>query len=293
MRVIYYTAGLTGSGHIVKGISIYNAFKRKGKSFDYLILNNMPSFASLADHFAIPHREIPVENEVDLSAQNYQTSILYRTLVELNPDVLLVDLFWFTLHHFLPDLPCKKVFLCRQIDDKAFRIPLDSGAIQFRPEDYDLVLAVEPFKTGIPMEHINPIIIRNRNEIMGRDQALESLGLQGTRKNCLFALNGRKGEFEYYRKTYSYLEDVGYTMVYSSNYRDGLFPVVDFFNAFDLIISAAGYNAFWEAIYFKKESIFLPQQRRFEDQRRRVEECQEYSFDSNGADELVKLIAAL
>ncbi len=73
----------------------------------------------------------------------------------------------------------------------------------------------------------------------------------------------------------------------------GLFLAVDYFNAFDLVICGAGYNAFWEAVYFKKEAIFVPAPRRFEDQKKRVHECQEHYFDTNGADQLVDIVLNL
>lgn len=82
-------------------------------------------------------------------------------------------------------------------------------------------------------------------------------------------------------------------MIYSTNYHGGLFPAADYFNAFDFIVCGAGYNQFWEAIFFNKEAVFEPTATIFEDQARRVRECQEYYFDVNGADQLVELIMGL
>jgi len=241
----------------------------------------------------VPHIEIPLEDEHGLAADTYENSMLYKTLAALEPDVLLVDLAWYMCHHFLNRLPGRKILLCRQVADRFFRIPLASGPLQFDPGQYDRVLAIEPFRSSIPMESINPVIIRNRDEILSRHDALDRLDVSPERPLCLFAFNGRADEFDRVRKTYSYLEDTDYHVIYSTNHRQGLFPAVDYFNAFDLVLSAAGYNAFWEAIYFGKETIFVPQTRRFEDQRRRVEECQEIRFDENGADQLVKMIMGL
>ena len=99
--------------------------------------------------------------------------------------------------------------------------------------------------------------------------------------------------FEETKKMYSYLENEGYPIVYSTNYQGGLFPAVDYFNAFEMVICGRGISAFWEAVYFQKEAIFVPQQRRFENQAWRVAECQDYVFTRNGADELVELILGL
>ncbi len=283
---------MTGSGHMVKGISIANALRRKGVECEYIIVHGC-SFSGLAEKLGVMQVKIHTEDEKKLSRQNYASSELYKTIVSLKPDILLVDLFWFMIHHFIDKLPCKKIFLCRQVADSTFSIHLETVTITFNPESYDRILAVEPFKSSIEMEHISPIIIRNRDEILPREEALETLGLKKKGKKCLFAFNGRPEEFERIKKQYSYLEDVGYTMVYSTNYEGGLFPAVDYFNAFDLIICGAGYNAFWEAMYFEKEAIFVPLRRRFESQRRRIDECGGYNFTENGADQLVNIITGL
>jgi hypothetical protein len=289
MKIVYYTSGISGSGRIVTGISIGNAFRRKGMDVDFTILSSSP-FAALADDYN--HEEIPLEDEFSLSADRCRSSALYSTLERLQPDILLVDLQWYPLHHFIIELPCKKILLCRQVDDRFFSLPLHDGPLEFERSRFDLVLATEPFESIIPMTRINPIVIRNRDEILSRHEALKRLGLDEARPNCLFAFNGHPDDFRRTRKKYSYLED-SYRMVYSTNYREGLFPAADYFNAFDFIVCGGGYNQFWEVIYFDKEAVFEPTATVFEDQARRIRECQEYYFDENGADQLVALILGM
>ena len=292
MKLLYYTAGMTGAGHVVRGMAIGNALTRRGIDCSYLLLSTNP-FACLADSLGINHIGLPVEQADRLSLAHCHDSALYRCIVEEQPDVLIVDHFWFTLYHFLPELPCRKVFICRQIADTTFRVDLPGGTLVFQPADYDLVLGIEPFRSGVITRFIDPIVLRNRHEILSRPAATERLSLDFDGKACLYALNGRPGEFEERRDRYAYLEDAGYAMIYSTNYETGgesLFPAVDYFNAFDLVICGAGYNAFWEAVYFKKEAVFVPFPRINEDQARRIEECQQYEFDKNGADEIVDLI---
>jgi len=267
-----------------------NALKRNSIDCSYTILSSS-SFAFLADAFN--HIEIPLEKAEDLSYAKHESSILYRTLLDLKPDILIVDLLWFPLSNFINKLSCKKIFLCRQVDDRFFSIPAEEGQLNFRAEDYDQILAIEPFKSSIKMKSINPIIIKNKNEIFSRKKAATELNLAEKDRACLLAYNGHPGDFKRVKKTYSYLEDQGYQMVYSTNYEKGIFPVVDYFNAFDLIVCGAGYNSFWETIYFKKEAIIIPTPTMFENQECRIQECQEYSFNENGADQLVDIIMNL
>ena len=88
---------------------------------------------------------------------------------------------------------------------------------------------------------------------------------------------------------YAYL-DRDYDVVRLSLYGDHLFPVVDFYNAFDLIVCGGGYNNVWASVYFQKKSIFEPAQLNFSDHETRIKMSETYHFDVNGADQLVSMI---
>jgi hypothetical protein len=290
MRVVFYTSGTTGSGRLVRGISIGNAIRRKDPSWQYVIISFSP-FAHLADIFGIKHIELPPEDESQLSPDSYSGSHLYKTILSLNPDVLIIDLLWFPLYHFIRDIRCKKIFICHYVVDSFFAVPLKEHTLYFRPEDYDRMLAIEPFRNKFPFDEINPIIIRNRSEILSRKSAMDALGLADNgRKKCLVAFNARPGDFDTHKKKYSHLEREGYDMVYSTNYEKGIFPAVDYFNAFDLIVCGAGYNQFWEAKYFDKRTVLETIQGHFSSQEKRIKMGRNFHFDENGADQLVDII---
>ncbi len=200
MKIVYYTSGIRGTGRIVQGISIYNALKRRGVKCNYIIISSTP-LARIADTFAIPHIEIPLEDEKVLSKDNYSSSILYKTLTDLCPNILIVDRMWFTLYHFIQELRCKKIFFSIQVNDHFYKIELANEIMSFKNHQYDRVLAIEPFKCSIEMDYINPIIIRNRNEIFDKETALEKLGFDGLKKVCLIALNYKDGYFEHLKKS--------------------------------------------------------------------------------------------
>ncbi len=301
IKVVYYTSGLAGSGRIIKGISIGNGFVRNNIPCDYVVISSC-SFGCLAAPFGFHHIGIPYEEARELSRDTYEQSVLYNTIRKLSPDILIVDLQWFSLHQFISDFPCKKVFLCTNlnkpyIQDVFLTIKLPSGTLRFLPSQYDLLVAAEPLPLDLPMKQIDPLIIRNRDEILSENEAGQRLGLttfkRNTGKTCLVALNGKPGDFEEIKKNYSYLEDVGYKMVYSTNYDGGLFPAADYFNVFDLLITGGGYNSFWESIFFEKETIFVPAPRQFEDQKKRIDDNTDYEFKGNGVDQLVELIMNL
>jgi hypothetical protein len=235
-----------------------------------------------------------MEESDKLGPECFKDSTLYQTILQESPDILIVDLFWFALDSFIRDLPCKKVFLTRQIDPRTFRFRTPDRELVFRPGDWDLVLRTEPrFDLPFPSESVEPLVLRNRDEIRSREAARADLGLKPEDRACLFAFSGRTGEGAEAWKSFSYLEDEGWTIVRSDNREGGLFPAMDWYNAFDLVVCGAGYNQFWEARYLRKEAFFVPLPRRFEDQGRRVRLCSGYEFEENGADQVVRRILAL
>lgn len=130
MKIVYYTSGVTGSGRVVRGIAIANAFRRKSVPCEFTILHSS-RFGFLAEGFA-DQMEIPLEDERAHSSEHYESSAVFRELVRLDPDILIVDLVWFTLQSFINGLHCKKLFLLTQIaDDRFFSIDLSDGKLVF------------------------------------------------------------------------------------------------------------------------------------------------------------------
>ena len=70
------------------------------------------------------------------------------------------------------------------------------------------------------------------------------------------------------------------TAIRNALHRDGVFPIVDYFNAFDFVVC------------FGKQAVFVPHPRRFEDQSWRIDNCRAYRFSGNGADQLVGMLRA-
>ena len=260
MKVVYYTSGTPGTGRIVWGISIFNAFARRGIDCDFSIVSSTPQ-DRLADLFGILHIEIPPEDRNSLRKPYYEDSEVYKALCDLDPDILLVDRMWFTLHDFVERLPGKKMFFTIQVRDEFFRMELPGEILEFNPAGYKKVLAIEPFKSCIDLELINPLVVRNRDEILDRNTALEDLGVSGDRDVYLCALNFKDGYFEKLKDKYAYLEkqDVDVIFIYTTNVKGGgIFPIVDYLNAVDVIICAAGYTQFWRPYIFKRTRFMKP-----------------------------------
>jgi predicted glycosyltransferase len=82
MRILFFTGGTTGSGHIVLGLSIAAALKRSGLLLEaYAILSLETPFALLAQGLGIPVITIPAEDGVALDKEHYESSALYSAIV--------------------------------------------------------------------------------------------------------------------------------------------------------------------------------------------------------------------
>lgn len=289
MRIVFYTSGITGAGRLIFGISIGNALNRKGVNCNYTIVHTSP-VAHLADDFN--HIKIPLENETELSKNNYHKSILYKTLTKLKPDILIVNHTWFMIYNFINELTCKKIYLSDYVYDQHFKVPLSQGEMTFKPDQYDRIIAIEPFKSYIAMEAINPLVMRNRDEIFPREKAQQKLGLDGSKKIALQAFSGNPDEQIRFMEKYPHLEKE-YEVVKASLFSGGLFPIIDYYNAFDFMVCSGGYNLVWDAVYFKKNAVFEPVSVNFCDQRVRIKNSQTYAFTINGADQLIDIIQKL
>jgi hypothetical protein len=290
VNVVYYTSGVSGTGRLVRGVAIKNALLRKNIDFRFTILHSAPIAGFLGGNGQF---KLPLETAQQTDSRHYENSAIYAHLMRLAPDLLIVDLLWVPLHSFLDEIRCKKIFLARQVSPDFFVFNDPGVSLRFNPQQYDRVLAIEPYDCPVTEEHINPIVIRNRHEVLPAEVAIDRLKLDPAKKHCLFSFNRPPEVCDKTRAEYASLADEGYEVFSTTLHADGVFPVVDYFNAFDLVICGGGYNAFWEAVYFKKKAVFIPTKARYENAWWRIETCRNYKFERNGADELAEIIESL
>jgi len=268
----------------------------------------------------VKHIQMPAESEKSVSKEHYASSELYKAIVHIAPDLLIVDRMWMVVRNMLPALSCKKLFVTSQVIDDFFRIETPKGEnISFDGSLYERCIGMEPFESTVELEHIEPVIIRNKDEILPREEARRRLlenaereglydvhGLPKTstgrglfRRNkqeteekpiCFLGMNFLPGYYEKLAQKYSYLEDE-YIVISSTNMdHGGLFPVADYYNAIDFMVCSATYNLFWESRVFGKEAVFEVVPARFCNQQARLDMYSEYVPKENGADQLARII---
>lgn len=191
-RIVFFTFG-KGSGDLVVGISLALAFKRAGCDVEFTAVTNN-EFASIADGFC-EHLAVPIEPHLFMVAD--RKTRLYRTLRRLKPDLLIVYGSWVPVLPFLGEISGRKILLLRQVNKPFLRIEVPGrDPIPINAADYNFALSCEPSFLPPGFQPINPIVIRNRDEIMTRDDARRELGVPEGKKLAVIARNGYEGELE-------------------------------------------------------------------------------------------------
>ena len=285
MRVVFFTFGM-GSGDLVFGASLYFAFRRAGADIDFTALTNC-EFSGIVEPF-FEHVHVQPEPE-KLLRTDHDTSLFYA-IEGLSPDVLIVSGIWLPLYRILADLPGRKVFITRMAPEGWFHVPLPDGSIDFDPSAYDLAFTIEPGFSLPGAQAVEPMIVRNHDEVLRREDARDAFRVPVGKKLCVIAHNGYAGELETLIEAYG-APGSEYHVVTATNAAErDLFPLAEYASAIDLLIGGAGYNIFYETRYFEIESILCPFERNADDQAWRLATNSEYRFDENGADTIARRV---
>ncbi len=301
MRVGYFTAGTVGAGHLARGLAIGRALRREGARAEYAMFAPRVPF-DLGD--ALPAglvREVPIDHEELRDPARAAQSELARSLRAYAPDVLLVDLFWAPLLHVLPLAGCEAWLLLR-CAPKAWLAGHPSHA--FDATRFARVFAIEPGAApGIASESIEPIVLANPDEMRPARDLRDALRVADGEVLVVVSHAGAPGEwatlvpkdapsvhaFTLGRRDAVAAEDRELARVVR---HDGarFFPLAAWLAGADVVVSGAGYNAFWEATWlgFARRARFVALPRTIDDQAWRVRACAGHAMRANGADVLAR-----
>jgi hypothetical protein len=289
-RIVFVTFG-KGSGDLLVGAALFNGLCRRGTDFRFTAITN-----SEFDYLVTPlfeHIFVRPEPE-QLFLRDRQTE-LYMALKKTKPDCIIIYGIWVPVLPYIEDFRCPVLFVTRLLSDKWFSlIDREGRQIPFNHDSYDDVISIEPgFLPDPAFRAVEPVIIRNRDEILARDKARERLGVPPGKQCCVIAQNGYPGEIE--KLIESHQGTVSdYHLVITSNRDDNsLFPLADYMAGIDLLISGAGYSLFYESRYFNVPSFFTSFSRNAEDTSWRITMNSDYNCSKNGADTLADTIMAM
>lgn len=289
MRIAYFTAGSVGAGHRVRGLAIARALDRAGFRGCYRTFGPARPFdAARSGLYGEERAElVPIQNDPALRDPRLAaTSDLAERLRAFAPDLLIVDLFWGPLRWVLRHLGCEAWLLVRTCPP----IWLEGRAdLPFEPELFRRRFAIEPIAHPHLDHALDPIVIANPDECRPRDEVRDHFGVAHGAPLSLVVHAGERGEV-------AELERVAGSAAITLDLfePDAPFPAAEWLPAADHIVSAAGYNSFWEARWlgYDARTTFVPFPRSIDDQASRIAEFRTTRPRANGADSLAAMILA-
>jgi hypothetical protein len=238
------------------------------------------------------YRTVPIESAELLDAKTASASAAAQTLIAYAPDVLLVDLFWAPLVHILPLLGCPAWLLLRKVPPVWFVGP---PGIPFPASAFARIIAIEPGGAERATETIDPLVVANPDEVRPPGALREALRVREGQPLEIVHQVGNPGElaaltaqagagartFTLGREQETEDEGAG---------SDHFFPLCEWLQGADRIVSAAGYNSFWEAHWlgYAGRTTFVTLRRPIDDQAWRVRTCSGVVPARNGADVLAR-----
>ena len=161
--------------------------------------------------------------------------------------------------------------------------------------NFDLLIKLGELGSGFSVDQeaepvrrvtIPPVTLLRDEELLRRDEARESLGLDRDGRYALFSLGpgNRKDVSAIGRGLIDEMKARGYTAVWTRTpitvsdvplpngvLPISIYPVVRYMRAFDVIVSAAGYNTCCEVLQSGVPTLFVPNTLVSDDQNRRAE----------------------
>ncbi|MHB9133217.1 MAG: hypothetical protein ACYDBB_19275 [Armatimonadota bacterium] len=268
-RIAYYAFG-GGLGHVTRAAAILRHLTRRGYR-RLQVFTNAPTVLPLT-HEQLSYRHFAVNTPAVLQVQ------VPIALQEYAPDVLIVDVFPLgiigELTNLLPALPGKKVLVYRRLQETFYTQLLDALPL------FDQVLCAERPPASFPAPYVDcqPILIRDAEELLPREEARRRLGIHDDRMVVVGVSTG-DAEWEtdfcnLLQKVWRRVQPDAHLRFASVRKTAAHYPLFELCNGIDLVIGAAGYNLFHETQAAGVPAIFLPQPRQYDDQFRRVRQAQ-------------------
>ncbi|PRQ02461.1 hypothetical protein ENSA5_22790 [Enhygromyxa salina] len=290
-RVAYFTAGTVGAGHLVRGEAIRRGLARAGFTGEVRSFGPATGFDGWlsGDHLSVEVRDDPMLADPDLAPR----SALGRALLDWQPDLVIVDMFWAPVRHLLARLGCPAWLLVRACPPVWLT---GAGAVRFDPGAWDRIVAIEPIGAEVLTHAIDPIVIANPNECAGPGRLRELLGAPDDRPLVVVSHAGKPAERGELEARAQARAPAGATVVRldPDGPGRGLFPAARTLGGADLVVSGVGYNSFWEAHWlgWHERTEFCPFARSIDRQGLRLARFRGHRARANGADTLAQWVLA-
>lgn len=291
-RILFATSNGTGLGHLNRSMAIARRLPEEHESRFFTLSQAAPAVAAAGHRVEyFPSYRRPGSG----SDQQWNMRLrrrLEQLLSEAEPDLVVFDGVhpYRALTHVLTRADAPRSIWSRRA---MWRAESATAALA-RTGAFDAVLEpgelAESVDRGATVERrdeavrVAPVIYLDREELTSRDKAAAELGLDPSRATALVSLGqGPELDQAVAAALGSLSADPDLQLVaLQSSISDALevpegtirlqgrFPISRLYRAFDLVVAAAGYNAFHELIHFGVPTLFVPMHRQTDDQAARA-----------------------
>ena len=298
--ITYYAFG-GGMGHVTRAAAILRHVPRLSHLRPVVVTNAVYPLPLVTEGIAYVH--LGETEPAALAAK------LRATLDALRPTLLVMDVFPHgvvgEMADVIPSLSCARALVCRRLR------PQYSRRLAAEVAGFDLALCVEPPapRLPIPVVDCSPVLLRDPGELPSRLEARALLGVAPDERavlavstedahdtSRLFALIARlaadlRPPPRLFWASPS-LEPVSRTEAYCRGERLEHYPLLEVLSGADVLVGASGYNLFTEVNAVGVPTVFVPRERRYDDQQRRAKDAMVASDPGRLAALLEALVAA-
>jgi hypothetical protein len=276
-RIAFITTTMQGAGHLARAYAIFKGIERLGGDYEFTVI--APESPYPTKH--IPWKYVPVafERSELQTAVNAEQSGVAQALRQVQPDLVVVDMFWLPLFHLrsLPEFSKNHWWLLLRNVPRTWLH--GSLMIRWDRSQYQRVIGIEPLVDVATTHQISPVVGNERVD-----------PLPAPMKDCLIAHVGMGTEFEELRARYA--GSSASVEAHTLSALGGTFPISQHYSDYARIIGGGGYNFVWETVWagLRDRTEYTAFRRPIDDQQRRIEVARSFVMKKNGADELARML---
>jgi hypothetical protein len=296
-RIVFFNINGSGLGHLSRCLAYASRLRGRATAVFFSTASAVEVIQDMgfeADYFVSEFW-----SRSHINAWNRELAVRFGLMLEeVRPDAVLFDGTW-PFHGFMH--ACDRYGVSIRIWSNRGLHKEDFEPVPVKESDFDLVIQPGEIDSGFTIERAArpgrkvttpPVTLLRSDELLHRDEARNELGLEPDGRYALFSL-GPGNLKDVSDVGYGLLEEMrgrGFTVVWARapiSVRDvplpddvptvSVYPLARYLRAFDVLASAAGYNACCEIVQSGLPSLLVPNMQVADDQTRRAHMIARYA----------------
>ena len=296
-RILFFNINGSGTGHLSRCLAYAHRMRGRARPIFFSLASAVETIHDMgfeADYFVSEFW-----SRSHINAWNRELAVRFGLMLEnVRPDAVLFDGTW-PFHGFMH--ACDRYGISVRIWSNRGLHKENFEPVPVKEADFDLVIQPGEVGSTFKIEQAErpgrkvttpPVTLLKRDELLSRDEARDKLGLESDGRYALFSLGpgNVKDVGDIAHGLLKEMRRQGFTVVWARapiSVRDvplpddiltvSVYPLVRYLRAFDVVASAAGYNACCEIVQAGVPSLLVPNMQVADDQLRRANMIAQYA----------------